>query len=138
MKHFLCALGAILLCTIGCSSDNPVKRDPVTFSFAKKYLVKGQTTQADVVQTFGAPNIITRSTSGGENWTYEKVAMESSGKAGGIGVLGGGIIGGAGLLGGGGSYGGYSEKGSSKTVTLTIYFDDKDVVSDYSVMETHF
>jgi len=138
MKHLLRTAGVILLCTIGCSSDNPVKRDPVTFGFAKKYLVKGQTSQAEVVQTFGAPNIITRSTSGGENWTYEKVALESSGKSGGIGVLGGGIIGGAGLLGGGGSYGGYSEKGSSKTVTLTIYFDDRDVVSDYSVMETHF
>ena len=40
-------------------------------------LVVGQTTKAEVLETFGAPNITTRDGSGREVWTYQRAAQVS-------------------------------------------------------------
>ena len=116
--------------------------DPASYGLAKKKLVKGATTQQDVIQTFGAPNITTKGTNGvAEVWTYEKVSSDyvnSQVSVGGGGGLGGG---GSNIGGGGGLFGGYAkQKGSSsvRTVTLIIKFDQNEIVSDYNIMETNF
>ena len=41
------------------------------------HLVVGQTTKAEVLETFGAPNITTRDGSGREVWTYQRAAQVS-------------------------------------------------------------
>ncbi len=136
MRQMIVIVLSIFIVTLGCSK-NPIKRDPVTSGFAKKYIVKGETTQQEIIEIFGAPNIVTRATGRSENWTYDRVSFQSSGKSGGLVVLGGAIIG-SGLAGGSAGYGGYSETSASRTVTLVIYFDDNEIVSDYSIIETHF
>ncbi len=109
---------------------------------AKKTLVKGQTTQQQVLQTFGAPNIVTKGTGEvAEVWTYEKVSSEYVNSQMSIAAGGGGGGGGAGGGGGGGLFGGYGkQKGSSgvRTVTLIIKFNSSEIVSDYNIMETNF
>ena len=109
----------------------------LTFGMVKKYLVMGVTTQEEILRVFGAPNIITRSASKTETWTYERVSYDSHRYGGSLG-LGGGTPLGSGGLGGVGTFGGSKSSSGMKTVTLMVHFDDNEKVADYSVMETHF
>jgi hypothetical protein len=104
---------------------------------AERSLIVGQTTQRDVLATFGAPNIVTRKAEGAESWTYERVSFDSSYSGGGVGILGGGIPGTT-LIGGGASASGGSSSSGTRTVTLIVDFDENEVVTDYEVMETHY
>ena len=133
-KYFLLSL--LILFLISCAST-PRQGSNLTFGMVKKYVVRGETTQEEVLRIFGAPNIITKSPGKTETWTYEKVSYESSKYGGGVGVLGGGPAS-AGGLGGVGSFGGSKSSSGTKTVTLMIYFDENDRALDYSIMETHY
>lgn len=144
-SFFVVCISLSLLLNSGCSSTKPIgvgNADPASYGLAKKKLVKGTTTQQDVIQTFGAPNITTKGTNGvAEVWTYEKVSSDYVNSQ--VSIAGGGGLGGGGshMGGGGGLFGGYGQqKGSTsvRTVTLIIKFDEKEVVSDYSIMETNF
>jgi outer membrane protein assembly factor BamE (lipoprotein component of BamABCDE complex) len=146
-KLFISLLMLPCLFMLSSCSSSPAKTgignsDPASYGLAKKKLVKGKTTQQDVIQIFGAPNITTKGTNGvAEVWTYEKVSsdyVDSQVSVGAGGGLGGG---GSSIGGGGGLFGGYGkQKGSSsvRTVTLIIKFDDNEIVSDYNIMETNF
>jgi len=116
--------------------------DPASYGLAKKKLAVGKTTQQDVIQTFGAPNITTKGTGDvAEVWTYEKVSSDYAASQWDVGLGGGGGGGGSGGGGGGALFGGYGkQKGSSsvRTVTLIIKFNANEIVSDYKIMETNF
>ncbi len=131
--------GLLLLSAVlaGCARA-PVRSDPVTAGNAKRSLVPMQTTQQEVVETFGAPNLVTRTADGTETWTYERVAYDSSWMGGGGGVGAGGIPGGPAVVGGGLGFGGGTSSSGSRTVTLIVYFDAADRVRDYRVMESHY
>jgi len=124
----------ILPLTLGsCSQAGP---SAITPGAAKKYIQPGQTTQAEVVEVFGTPNVITRK-HGNEMWVYDKVSSKQTNAAFGAGGLGGGA--GNGGLGGGGLFGGASStERSETTVMLIIYFDENDVVQDYQIKQTKF
>lgn len=142
------AFGLVVLLLIsfsGCSSPKQTgigNTDPASYGLAKKMLEKGKTTQQQVVELFGAPNITTKGTGDiAEVWTYEKVSSEfvasQVGVGGGAGVaahpgsvgLAGGLL---------GSYGKQKGVSSVRTVTLIIKFDSNEIVSDYRIMETNF
>ena len=142
------AFGLVVLLLIsvsGCSSPKQTgigNADPASYGLAKKKLEKGKTTQQQVVELFGAPNITTKGTGDiAEVWTYEKVSSEfvasQVGVGGGVGVAGHpgsvGIAGG--LL---GNYGKQKGASSVRTVTLIIKFDANEIVSDYRIIETNF
>jgi len=92
-------------------------------------LKKGVTTQADVLEKFGSPNIATIDASGQEVWTYEKHATVTTGsETGGYGT----II----LLGAAGNSSRYEQ--SSRTMTLIIKFDADKKVSDFKSLTTSF
>jgi hypothetical protein len=129
----ICAL-AIL--SSGCATTATTanyQRSNLTFGMVKKNLVKGQTAQSEVLSLFGAPNITTLNKSGEEVWTYDKVAVSNEDISGGIGIgnSSGGVIGGAGVS-------GSSSSTSSRSITLMITFDSKDIVKDYAVMAQEF
>ena len=117
----------------GCSQSRPSALTP---GAAKKHIVPGETTQAEVIEVFGTPNIITRK-SGGEMWVYDKVSSRQTSAAFGIGGLGGGA-GGGGAGGGGLAAGAASSERSETTVMLIVYFDQNDVVRDYKISQTKF
>jgi hypothetical protein len=130
------ALIAGTVTPLGCAGP-AAQGDRVTAGMAERSIVIGQTTQQQILEAFGAPNIVTRGPKASENWTYERVSFDSSYVRGGVGGVAGGepgttIVGGAAGIGGG------SSSSSMRTVTLIIYFDENEVVSDYRVMETHF
>lgn len=130
----LCLAVAVVLLG-GCSASHS-KPSALTPGAAKKHIVPGQTTQAEVVEIFGTPNVITQK-DGYEMWVYDKVSSRTTSAVFGGGVLGGG--GGSGGFGGGGIGGGVgSTERSETTVMLIVYFGEHDVVRDYKISQTKF
>ena len=102
-----------------------VQKSNLTPGVAKTKIIKGETTQTQILETFGSPNIITKNKSGNEVWTYDKVSVDKSATEG-YGTL---IVVGV-------TKGDYSS--SARTFTLMIEFDDKEVVKDYSYRSAAF
>ena len=123
MKMIVYALGIFFLA--GCVSVPPSSRDTLTAAMAKTKIEKGVTTQNEILETFGSPNIITKNKSGNEVWTYDKMSIERSLEDD-YGTL---II-----------LGGTSSRATtqSRTFTLMIEFDENDIVKDYSYRTSSF
>ena len=148
--------------------DIQPKQSALTPGMVKKHIEIKKTTQTEIIEIFGPPDMVTKSGSG-EMWGYDKVSREvaeaavgarvgartgatSSLGAGGLGLAGagaGGIIGGVlgGLAGGYGQSVGQSSQQTSDqsrrtesttTVFLLVYFDEKGVVNDYRLSATKF
>ncbi|HHT9138591.1 MAG TPA: hypothetical protein ACFYEK_15275 [Candidatus Wunengus sp. YC60] len=92
-------------------------------------LKKGITTQNEVLEIFGSPNITTIDSSGHEVWTYQRHAtVEKSNSSNAYGT----II----LFGGGSNAAGFEQ--SSRTMTLIIKFDENKKVVDFKSISTSF
>ena len=116
-----------------CTPAIPQGSNPYTQGNVTMTLKKGVTTQAQVSNVFGAPNIVTQESGGNTVWIYQKVATFSrSSRAGLAGLLVGPS--GAGL--GTASMAG-TQTGES-TMTLQITFNQKGIVKDYKSMSTTF
>ncbi|MBI4529218.1 MAG: hypothetical protein HY695_35925 [Deltaproteobacteria bacterium] len=144
------------------------KASTLTPGMVVKHIQKGKTTQAEIMEIFGPPDMVTRS-GAGEMWGYDKVSRDMAEAATGarvgaigasgarIGAGGAGLIGGAGagVLGGviglvGGSVGQSATQTqqqtqeqarrteSTTTVFLLVYYNDKGVVTDYRLSATKF
>lgn len=89
----------------------------------------GSTTKADVLNSFGSPNITTRDSSGEEVWSYQRQATvaQSSSSSSYWSIL---------LAGEGRSADGFSQ--SSRMTTLIITFNKNDVVSDFRSRTSDF
>jgi len=126
-------VSAILAVVLGCSHSRPSALTP---GAAKKHIRPGVTAQAEVIEVFGTPNVITRK-DGGEMWVYDKVSSQQTSAVFGVGGVGGG--GGSSGFGGGGLGGGIgSTERSETTVMLIVYFDENDIVRDYKISQTKF
>jgi hypothetical protein len=121
---------ALVLIISGCATfpkpDESAQQSNLTQGMAKAKIVKGQTSQAEILQLFGAPNITTKNKAQQEVWNYHKISYESFG-AGKNDVY---------FLFQGGSRAISST--TSRSFDLIITFDDQDVVSDYSVVSAQF
>lgn len=101
----------------------------------------GTTTQTEVLEAFGAPNITTIDATGQEVWVYDRHATvsASSSSSFSIGMLVGGV---GGAVGGGGGLGFGKSKNkaeqSSRTMTLIIKFGPTKVVSDFKSRSSSF
>lgn len=106
------------------SSQNPYTQGNVTLK-----LKKGITTQHQVAEVFGAPNIVTQDSDGDQVWIYQKdnVTVESGSTSNYFTIL---------ISGAGSRTRGYQQ--SSRTMTLTIHFDKNDRVKDFKSMSTSF
>jgi hypothetical protein len=160
------ALSVVMVLVFAAASafaQAPAGAGGLTYGTATKMIKKGETTQTEIIQAFGAPNITTVSKKGEEVWTYDRISYTQSsqggadtkmillGGAAGAGL--GAIIGnqskslGKGALLGGilGAIGGWLwghanpvyEQGS-KTATLMLWFDENKVVKEYSITTTQF
>ena len=88
-------------------------------------LKKGITTQADVLEKFGAPNIATINAEGQEVWTYQRHATTASSSEGYLTI---------GLAG----FGKSGAEESSRSMTLIIKFSGDKKVSDFNSMYSSF
>lgn len=122
---------ALCITLAGCASTTPVsdRNSDLTHGNVQMNLVVGQTTKADVLESFGSPNIMTRDGGGQEVWTYQRSAQvsESSTRTGYWTVV---------LAGGTASSSGFQN--SSRMITLIIKFDEQDIVSDFRSRTSSF
>ena len=93
------------------------------------HLAVGETTKAEVLETFGAPNITTRDGSGREVWTYQRAAQvsQSSNRFGYWTVILGGQR---------SSASGFES--ASRMITLIIKFDSNDMVTGFRSRTSDF
>ena len=125
MKAKIFILVLFLIFASGCATVEPPQKSNLTPGMVKSKIIKGQTTQNEILEVFGAPNIITKNKSGNEVWTYDKVSIETSSSEG-FGTI---IIAGV---------GGGRSSASTRTFTLMIEFDDNEVVRNYSYRSSAF
>lgn len=141
MKPVLIA-GAFLALSLAAPSVL-AKDDPntLTHGMVQMTLRVGQTSQAEVIEAFGAPNITTMDAAGDEMWVYDRHATVTTDKSGGFSI-GLGIIGGDGGVGAGGGLGFGKKKSkstsSSRTMTLVIKFNSAKIVSDFRSRSSSF
>ncbi len=139
------ALGLAIIVALGVAPVGRVLGGEVnselTHGNVQLHLKVGQTTQAEIIEVFGAPNITTIDGQGREVWVYRRHATVSSlkSKSGGFLIgLGGG---GGGFGAGGGLSYGSSKTGfeqASRAMTLVIKFDEDKVVSDFRSRSSSF
>ena len=126
MKRLIVLVLIIIVGLSGCvTTTQSVQKSNLTAGMAKTKIVKGQTTQNDILEVFGAPNIVTKNKSGNEVWTYDKVSVEKSSSDGYGTILVAGI-----------SNNKYSS--SARAFVLMIEFDDNDIVKEYSYRSSAF
>jgi outer membrane protein assembly factor BamE (lipoprotein component of BamABCDE complex) len=132
MKHaLLAATLSIALLSGGCVSNKPVttRNSELTHGNVQLNLKVGETTQTQVLEVFGAPNITSIDGSGQEVWTYQRAATvaQSSSSSGYWTIL---------LAGGGRSSSGFEQ--TQRTITLLIKFNQDKVVSDFRSRSSEF
>ena len=119
---------------VGCASnpssmESTIPNSPFTHGNVQLTLKKGVTNQAEVLETFGAPNVATVDSEGNEVWTYQKNATVSTSRDS---SAYGTVI----LVGGRTSTSGFEQ--SSRTMTLILKFDATKKVIDFKSMTTSF
>ena len=89
----------------------------------------GETNKAEILETFGAPNVTTRDGSGRETWSYQRAATasQSASSESAWSVI---------FYGESNQAAGFSQ--TSRMMTLIIKFDESDVVSDFRSRESNF
>jgi len=117
------------------------RQNTLTHGMVQMTVKVGTTTQAEVIEAFGGPNITTLDGQGQEMWVYDRHATVSYDKASGfsVGLL---VGGGGGGVGAGGGLGFSNRKSksteSSRAMTLILKFDANKVVSDFKSRSSSF
>ena len=133
----LSVLTLSLLMFAGCASQGgrteqgptAEERNPLTHGNVQLHLRVGQTSQAQVLEVFGAPDIATIDGSGKEVWTYKRSASVSRSRTGGGGFF---------LLLGGYNRSSSSAESTQRRMTLLIKFNEKKIVSDFKSRTSSF
>lgn len=123
-KILLSALFALSLSS--CNSykygtEGNAQKSNLTMGIVKSKVIKGETSQDEILKLFGSPNLVSKNKSNLEVWSYNRMSVEQ--KAGSTDFFAGERA---------------SQSSSSRSFDLIITFDANDVVSDYSVVATAF
>tara|TARA_A100000164_G_C21801089_1_gene720694 strand:+ start:185 stop:580 length:396 start_codon:yes stop_codon:yes gene_type:complete len=105
------------------------KNSQLTQGMVQLKVEVGKTSKAEILETFGAPNITTRDSSGDEVWTYQRQAQanQSSSQSGYWTII---------LAGKTSKASGFET--SSRMMTLIIKFNNNDIVTDFKSRESNF
>jgi len=133
IKKLLTTLSiSTLLLLASCATETEKNtKNPFDALTLKENLLEGKTTQTQMLQIFGAPDIVTETSSKEDVWTYSQVKHESSGNTVGGGLLGIVPVAGGILADAWGSV--RKDESSSKSVTLMVIFNKKKVLKSYSL-----
>ena len=117
---------AVLITTAlmaGCETT-PAAPSNLTPGMAKMTIAKGQTTQAEVIEIFGPPDLVTHRDDV-QVWTWDKISQDVKVSNDYLYLL---VYGGT----------GQRTRSSSTSTMLIVYFDADDVVLDYRMSTTRF
>ena len=152
-KH---AFKAVVVCVClilgGCFGGGGGERyhnSEFTHANMKWHLEKNRTTQAEVIEAFGSPNVTSVDSKGLEMWVYQKMSTSRIESAFGGGLNLSGMLSGMGFAesklmkvsggGNGGFQGGrYTSTQSSKTCTMILKFDAAGVLVEYRFRTSNF
>ena len=121
---FVCALFLV-----GCAPHTPSEKpEKFTLGNVQRKIEKGMT-QAEVAESLGSPNIVTRDAHGKEAWVYDKMARDVTRAQNEVGVWF--IV---------GAYRSQNSASTStqRTLTVVIKFDDKGQVDDVTYHSSQF
>ena len=125
MKQIFILLTSLTLLSCGSykygANAEPTQKSNLTFGVVKSKIQKGVTTQEEILQIFGSPNLTTKNKSNNEVWSYNKMSVQE--KAGRTDFFTGTKA---------------SASSASQSFDLIITFDENDIVKDYSVISTSF
>ncbi|UIR56714.1 hypothetical protein LZQ00_02595 [Sphingobacterium sp. SRCM116780] len=102
-------------------TEGNAQKSNLTMGVVKSKVIKGETSQDEILKLFGSPNLVSKNKSNLEVWSYNRMSVEQ--KAGSTDFFAGERA---------------SQSSSSRSFDLIITFDANDVVSDYSVVATAF
>ena len=133
LASFALSFGLAALALGGCAHVDTrsgiVGNGDLTHGNVQLALRVGKTTQNDVLETFGAPNVATIDATGQEVWTYQRHAtITQRGSANNYWT----VV----LLGGSTKAEGFEQ--TQRTMTLMIKFDASKVVSDFKSRTAEF
>lgn len=126
-------------------APQPATPSALSYGTVTSQVRKGETTQLELVQLFGAPSISTYDSAGIETWVYEKTVTQTDVQANTKAVQGAANLGMFFNWGqaGGGVAGGQSTQAAStassvRSITVICKFNAQKIVSDYSVRASYF
>jgi len=105
--------------------QEPVQLSNLTVGIVKSKIIKGVTNQAELLQIFGSPNIITKNRDNDEVWNYSRMSYRTTSGADGVSVI---FFGGSRAM----------TTATTESFDLILIFDENDVVKDYSVISAKF
>ena len=127
------------------TSSEPPQQSALSYGLVTSQVRKGVTTQLELVQLFGSPNISTYDSAGIESWVYERTVTQTEVQSNAKSVQAAanlGVFFGSGDAGGGVSGARSSASGTTTTsvrsITVVVKFAPNKTVSDYSVRASYF
>lgn len=140
MIRLLLAVSALAVSAPGISKEVE-SANTLTHGMAQMTLHVGTTTQYEVLETFGGPNVTTLDGDGREVWIYDRFATVSTTKDSGFAI--GMLIGaGGGSLGGGAGLGFSNKKSkastSSRSMILILKFGPDKKLADFKSRSSSF
>ena len=126
---FLFILSILLSGCVTAPEPLTKKNSGLTQGMVQMNVEVGKTSKTEILETFGAPNITTRDSSGDEVWTYQRQAQtnQSSSQSGYWTII---------LAGKKSKASGFET--SSRMMTLIIKFNKNDIVTDFKSRESNF
>lgn len=151
-KHANFSVTAVCLILGGCFGGGGGERyhnSEFTHGNMKWHLEKNRTTQGEVIEAFGPPNVTSVDSEGLEMWVYQKMSTSKIESAFGGGLNLSGMLKGMGAVedklmsasvgGNGGFQGGkHTSTQSSKTCTMILKFDAAGVLVEYRFRTSNF
>ena len=113
-----------LVAGVGCARQETASQSNLTPGMAKKYIYSGKTSETEVMEIFGPPDLVTHK-NGKDVWTYDKISQEVTASNGFLTII----------------LAGYSKSRqtqSNRSVMLIVYFDKKEIVEDYKLSAAKF
>ena len=129
-KILLLITAIVILCisfVFGCATfpEKETEKSKLTVGVVKQMIIKGETNQAEILETFGSPNLVTKNKEENEVWSYNRMSFEH--KEGADGIF---------YIFGTGSRA--MTTATTKSFDLIITFDENDIVKDYSVISASY
>lgn len=100
----------------------PTQKSNLTVGTAKTKIIKGETSQAEILELFGAPNLITINKDNDEVWNYNRMSVQKMGARADDIWFGSRAI----------------SSMTTSSFDLIIIFDEKDIVKNYSIISTSY
>ncbi len=120
---------SLFLVTLSCATyprkQEPTQLSNLTHGMVKSKIIKGETTQAEILKLFGSPNIITKNRDNDEVWNYNRMSYKTTSGADGVSVI---FFSGSRAM----------TTATTQSFDLILIFDENDVVIDYSVISAKF